>query len=279
MLGSPTRRAPIEPLHPWAHLHFATNEDARRRLLQLGEAPERVFNTGSPGIDGLMQTPRWSREQLSERLDMPLGRQLVAVTFHPATLDPLSPEAQLAPLLEALGRLREAVTVVFTGANADSGGQTISQAIRAFSADRDNCCFIPSLGQAGYYSLVEQANLVVGNSAPNGAGAYIRNVGTFANNTVVGTQWPVAPELVAARNAPKSANGNAKTLWASLMSDAITAIAARPRAGAAALPASVGLVASSSLIARWYLRRFDDSGSRRLGSSSPARARRRRSSR
>lgn len=148
-----------------AHLHFTTNADARRRVIQLGESTERVFNTGSPGIDALLETPRWSLLELEHRLGMPLRERNLAVTFHPATLDPRAPLQQLGPLLDALGGLDDDTGIVFTGSNADTGGQTISRALAEFSDTRANCCFIPSLGQAGYYSLVEQADLVVGNSS------------------------------------------------------------------------------------------------------------------
>jgi UDP-hydrolysing UDP-N-acetyl-D-glucosamine 2-epimerase len=148
-----------------SHLHFTTNADAERRVIQLGEPSERVFNTGSPGIDALLETPRWSREELERRIGMPLRTRNLAVTFHPATLDPHPPLEQLSPLLDAIGRLGEDTGIVFTGSNADTGGQTISRAISEFAGTHPNCCFIPSLGPAGYYSLVEHADLVVGNSS------------------------------------------------------------------------------------------------------------------
>jgi UDP-hydrolysing UDP-N-acetyl-D-glucosamine 2-epimerase len=148
-----------------SHLHFTTNEAARRRVLQLGEAPERVINAGSPGIDALRQTPRWTRQQLEQRLGMPLRARNLAVTFHAATLDTRTPQAQLQPLLDALAALDEDIGIVFTGSNADSGGLAITQLIRDFSASREHSCFVASLGQAGYYSLVAAADLVVGNSS------------------------------------------------------------------------------------------------------------------
>ena len=81
-----------------SHLHFTTNALARRRVIQLGESGDRVFNTGSPGIDALRETPRWSRDQLEQRLDFKLRRQNLVITFHPTTLDPNPPSTQIAPL-------------------------------------------------------------------------------------------------------------------------------------------------------------------------------------
>lgn len=148
-----------------SHLHFTTNAEARRRVLQLGETPSRVFNSGSPGIDALLGTPRWDRQQLQRHLGFSLRRRNLAITFHPVTLDDTGPEAQITPLLTALQAMDGTTGLIFTGANADNGGQRINDLLRDFVRAHDNACFCISLGQAGYYSLVAQADLVVGNSS------------------------------------------------------------------------------------------------------------------
>ena len=89
----------------------------------------------------------------------------LAITFHPATLDPLPPVEQITALLDAFDGFGDDTGLIFTGTNADTGGQAINDAIQRFVDARDNACFLQSLGQAGYYSLVEQADLVVGNSS------------------------------------------------------------------------------------------------------------------
>ncbi len=148
-----------------SHLHFTTNADARRRVLQLGEPEQRVFDCGSPGIDALLETKRWSRQALEERLRFRLRTHNLAITFHPVTLDDAEPEAQLGPLLEALDSLGPKTGLVFTGANADNGGHGFNKLIRDFVETHENACFTLSMGQGGYYSLVEQADMVVGNSS------------------------------------------------------------------------------------------------------------------
>lgn len=148
-----------------SHLHFTTNPDARRRVLQLGEDDELVFMTGSPGIDMLLNTPRWPRTDLEARLGFDLRARNIAVAMHPATLDPTAPGDQIAALLEALQFCAADTGLIFTGANADTGGQAINEAIRAFVEHRPNACFCQSLGQVGFYTLVEQADLLVGNSS------------------------------------------------------------------------------------------------------------------
>lgn len=147
-----------------SHLHFTTNADAERRVRQLGESPQQVFLSGSPGIDNLLATARPDRAELQRRLGFRLRARNFAITFHPATLDARAPAAQLNPLLQALEQFSD-IGMVFTGANADAGGAELNGALRAFTERHDNACFVTSLGQAGYYALVEQADLLIGNSS------------------------------------------------------------------------------------------------------------------
>jgi UDP-hydrolysing UDP-N-acetyl-D-glucosamine 2-epimerase len=148
-----------------SHLHFTTNADAARRVRQMGEMFESVFVTGSPGIDAVLESPRLDRSQLEDRLGSRLRRRNLAICFHAATLDPLPPTQQVQPLLAALSQLDNGTGLVFTAANADAGGAAINDAIRGFVADRDNASFVESLGHAGYYALLEQVDLLVGNSS------------------------------------------------------------------------------------------------------------------
>lgn len=148
-----------------AHLHFTTNEAATRRVLQMGESPARVVHCGSPGIDAMLTTPRWSRERLEETLGFTLHARNLAVTFHTATLDPTPADRQVRPLLDALARLGDDTGLVFTGANADHGGQRINQLVGEFVARHGNACRVLSLGQQGYYTLLGIVDLVVGNSS------------------------------------------------------------------------------------------------------------------
>ena len=148
-----------------SHLHFATHAEAARRLRQLGESADRVFITGSPGIDQLRQTPRLTRARLEQRLGMALRTHNLAITFHPETLDPGAGPAALEALLAALDRMGEDTGLIFTGSNADPLGQALDERVRQFTAAREHAVFHASLGQQAYYSLLEQVDAVVGNSS------------------------------------------------------------------------------------------------------------------
>lgn len=145
-------------------LHFVTNEDARRRVIQMGENPARVHCVGSTGLDRILATPRMQRADFFESVGLSPGSRNMMVTFHPPTLaaDGL---AQCDALLSALGQLDEAVGLLFTGSNADPGGRAFEQKIRDFSESRSRAVFHSNLGSRRYFSALEHVDVVIGNSS------------------------------------------------------------------------------------------------------------------
>jgi GDP/UDP-N,N'-diacetylbacillosamine 2-epimerase (hydrolysing) len=149
-----------------AHLHFASIESDRQRILQLGEAAERVFTVGSAGVDAIVHQERLSRAEVEARLGMELGGRALMVTFHPETLSPLPPERQVGELLSAMGGLEDDIRLVFTMANADPGGYAVNDALRAFVIGRPGrAVLVDSLGQQAYLSTLALVKGVVGNSS------------------------------------------------------------------------------------------------------------------
>lgn len=148
-----------------SHLHFVTHEQARHRVLQLGEDPRHVHLAGSPGIDQLLRTPRLAPAELARSLGVPLRPRNLVITFHPETLAPVPPQVQLDALLSALAGLGPEVGLFFTGANADPGGDVLNRRLARFAAEQPNATLFASLGQQRYYSLVAAADAVVGNSS------------------------------------------------------------------------------------------------------------------
>src|SRR5689334_16894773 len=66
-----------------AHIHFPAAELYRRRIVQMGEDPSRVFNFGATALDTIRNFQPLSRQALSERLGIDLKRPLILATFHP----------------------------------------------------------------------------------------------------------------------------------------------------------------------------------------------------
>jgi GDP/UDP-N,N'-diacetylbacillosamine 2-epimerase (hydrolysing) len=148
-----------------SHLHFVATEDYRRRVMQLGEAPERVFNFGAPGLDNVIKLKLLGKEEFEKEIGFKLGRQNLLVTFHPATLEQSTAENQFQQLLNALDELID-TNIIFTKANADTDGRVINKMIDDYVAVRhDNTIAFTSMGQLRYLSALQYVDAVVGNSS------------------------------------------------------------------------------------------------------------------
>jgi len=148
-----------------AHVHFAAAEPYRERIVQMGEAPERVFTVGAPGLDHIGNTKLLSRSELECKLGFRFSERNLLVTYHPATLDRANPVTSFQRLLDALDRLPE-VNIVITKSNADVGGRAINAAIDTYAGERrERVLAVSSLGQQRYLSVIAQVDAVVGNSS------------------------------------------------------------------------------------------------------------------
>ena len=161
-----------------AHLHFVAAEPYRRRVIQLGEAPERVFLVGGLGVDAIGRIALLDRAALEESLDFRLRERNLLVTFHPPTLDEGDAVTQVDALLEALDALGPDTALIFTMPNADNGGRAITARIEDFVRSRANARSYASLGQLRYFSLLARVDGVVGNSSSGLAEAPSFRVGT-----------------------------------------------------------------------------------------------------
>ena len=148
-----------------SHLHFTSTEEYRRRVIQLGEQPERVFHVGAIGIDNIRHIALLDKKVLEEQLYFPFDRKTVLVTYHPETLDAIPVEEQFRNLLEALDD-RQDIRILFTLPNSDTGGRIIVRMIEEFVArNKQRARAYTSLGQLRYLSALRFVAAVVGNSS------------------------------------------------------------------------------------------------------------------
>ena len=148
-----------------AHLHFTSNKDSTRRLMQLGEPASRIHTIGSPGIDAIRRLKPMDRETVGHEVGMALGSRNMLVTFHPLTIEAGRSVDALDELFAALSTLDPEFRIFFTLSNADAEGRSLNERIEAFVASRPNTIAAASLGQLRYISLMNQVDVVVGNSS------------------------------------------------------------------------------------------------------------------
>ncbi|MEE2023024.1 UDP-N-acetylglucosamine 2-epimerase [Alkalimonas mucilaginosa] len=148
-----------------SYLHATATEQYRQRVIQLGEAPERVVNVGAIGLDHFKRGNFISLQELSTSLNFPLSQPYLVVTYHPVTLAEEEPESSFQALLDALEQFSE-FKIILTYPNADDGGRRIIPLLEAYAAKQPKRVLaIPSLGHVRYLSAIKHAAAVVGNSS------------------------------------------------------------------------------------------------------------------
>jgi GDP/UDP-N,N'-diacetylbacillosamine 2-epimerase (hydrolysing) len=161
-----------------SHLHFVAAEEYRRRVIQLGEQPERVFLVGGLGVDAIKRTTFLDRAALEASLSFKLGCRSLLITFHPVTLDGEDSQRQMSELLAALDEFND-TTLIFSMPNADTGGRELAAMVDVFIASHPNARMYASMGQLRYLSCMRYVDGVVGNSSSGLTEAPSFGIGTI----------------------------------------------------------------------------------------------------
>lgn len=146
-----------------SYLHFPACEVYRKRIIQLGEDPERVYNVGDPGVENVRMMALTSEEKLREKLLLS-NEPYFSVIFHPTTLDLMEPLLQVQELLRALEKF-DKIQFVIMKANADSGGEVINDYLESFVETHENCKLFSSLRIEEFLALQKYSLGLIGNSS------------------------------------------------------------------------------------------------------------------
>lgn len=145
-----------------ASLHLVATDLARRRLVAMGEPPDRVIRVGAPGLDPLVDFTPPPRAEFARAAGLPPSGPFLLVTLHPCTLDPADPAARARDLVAALGGIN--LPCLVTAANQDPGGQAINRVLRRACLDR-GWPFAEALAPGLYHAAMAHADAMVGNSS------------------------------------------------------------------------------------------------------------------
>lgn len=145
-----------------AHLHFTTCDDSKKRVLNLGEEPWRVFNTGAPQLDDILENKNLTVEKLKEIIGLDFSQKVLVVLFHPVLNEIDSVESQMKNLMEAIKSLGMPILVIWP--NIDAGNKEITQILGGFQGSS----FIKvnkNLERSIFISILAKAAVLVGNSS------------------------------------------------------------------------------------------------------------------
>lgn len=147
-----------------SYIHFPGCEEYRKRIIQLGENPERVYNFGDVGVENIYKEKLLTKQELEESIGIYLERPYYSVTFHPVTLEQTNIQKQMEQLLDAI-HCFPMFDFIFTKSNADIGGLDINKMIDEFVKSHENCHAFFSLGIKRYLSLLKYSSGIIGNSS------------------------------------------------------------------------------------------------------------------
>lgn len=184
----------------FAHIHFPANEDAKNRIIKLGENPEYVHNVGCPRIDLVREQLEFDSLQILKGLfddysgvgePFDLNETFLLVSQHPVTTEFGSNRHQIEQTLDALNLLK--IKTIMLWPNSDAGSDDISKGIRTFR-ERNNPKWLylfKNLPTNIYIHLMNTTSCLVGNSSSgvregSFIGTPVVNIGTRQNKRTQG---------------------------------------------------------------------------------------------
>lgn len=147
-----------------SYLHLTSTELYRKRVIQLGEQPDRVFCVGSLGVENVLSNILMSKDELADSLQLSLDGRYAVVTYHPVTLEDQEIENEMRNLFAALEEFAD-LSYIVTKANADVGGRIVNQMWDEYAKKHQNVVVFESLGMKRYLTAVKYSRMVIGNSS------------------------------------------------------------------------------------------------------------------
>ena len=158
-----------------SHIHFVSNEDAKKRLIQMGEIEERVFAIGSPDIDIMMKKDLPTKEGLKKYYDMQFEKYAILI-FHPVTTELDDLENQTNELVSGAIDSKRNYVIIYP--NNDPGSEIILNVYKKLE-NNANFRIYPSLRFEYFLTLLKNADFIIGNSSSGIIEAEIYNVPTI----------------------------------------------------------------------------------------------------
>ena len=161
-------------------LHFVCTDRYRQRVIQMGEDPDSVFNTGALGIDNIVNMQLMTKAELERGLNLKLRKKFLMVGFHTETVSGNTLQT-CNDILTTLKKIED-TTIIFTRPNLDLHGSLIWSQFKKFSSEKSDVYLFENLGAVRYLSCLAHCDMLIGNSSSGileapFLGAYTINIG------------------------------------------------------------------------------------------------------
>ena len=151
-----------------SNLHFTSTEEYRKRVIQLGEDPNRVFNVGALGVENIKNLELKTKKELEKDLNINLEGNYAVLAYHPVTLSNVSIREQIHVLLESIRKSIDEYDLkyIIIGSNADQKALEINELFEIFAKEKaNNVFFFKTLELIDYLSALQSAEFMIGNSS------------------------------------------------------------------------------------------------------------------
>ncbi|MBR6696997.1 MAG: UDP-N-acetylglucosamine 2-epimerase (hydrolyzing) [Lachnospiraceae bacterium] len=154
----------------FAHIHFVCNEEAKKRLIQMGESKEHIYIIGSPDIDIMLSDKLPTLEMAKEKYEIPFDEYGILM-YHPVTTEYNKVPDNIKHVVDAVLKSNENYVVIYP--NNDQGSEFILNEYKRLK-DNDKICIYPSVRFEYFLTLLKNAKFVLGNSS-----AGVRETGVY----------------------------------------------------------------------------------------------------
>lgn len=145
----------------FAHIHLVSNDEAKRRLVQLGESEKNIHVIGSPDIDLMLSDNLPTVENAKSRYEIPFEKYGI-VMYHPVTTEFKQINSNIKNMVDALIESKKQYIVIYP--NNDLGYELILNEYKRFDADKNFRVF-PSVRFEHFLTLLKNADFIIGNSS------------------------------------------------------------------------------------------------------------------
>lgn len=146
-------------------IHFTATKEFKKRVIQLGENPKRVFNVGGLGVDKILSSRLLTKRQLEKKINFKFAKENYLITFHPEILGIAKQAIYLKKIFNFLSKFKNK-QFIFTMPNSDQGNHSIKGVIKQFvKNNKKKSIFFESMGSKLYLSTMKQVSAVIGNSS------------------------------------------------------------------------------------------------------------------
>jgi UDP-N-acetylglucosamine 2-epimerase (non-hydrolysing)/GDP/UDP-N,N'-diacetylbacillosamine 2-epimerase (hydrolysing) len=145
----------------FSHIHFAATKNSAKRIIKLGEERQRVYVTGAPCLDTILNETFFDRSEIYKKLKLKLNNKFIVLVQHPVSTQPIESKKQILETIRALKKTKLQVVAIYP--NCDAGSGEIIKTLENESNNRLHC--FKNLSHKLYLSLLKHAYILVGNSS------------------------------------------------------------------------------------------------------------------